>query len=75
MVMSFMAALLWLLLMAALFVGFTVQGAMWAAAQDQNRNGWVIALIWSIATVIVIVAIRAADHAWFASQQCLSSIG
>ena len=75
MVMSFMAALLWLLLMAALFVGFIVQGAMWAAAQDQNRNGWVIALIWSIATVIVIVGIRAADHVWFASHQCLSSIG
>jgi hypothetical protein len=48
---------------------------MWSAAQDQNRNGWVIALIWSVATVIVIVAIRAADHAWFASRQCLSSIG
>jgi hypothetical protein len=61
--------------MAALFVGFTVQGAMWSAAQDQNRNGWVIALIWSVATVIVIVAIRASDHAWFASHQCLSSIG
>ena len=75
MVMAFMPALLWLLLMAALFVGFTVQGSMWSAAQDQNRNGWVIALIWSVATVIVIVAIRAADHAWFASQQCLSSIG
>ena len=75
MVMVFMPALLWLLLMAALFVGFTVQGAMWSAAQDQNRNGWVIALIWSVATVIVIVAIRASDHAWFASQQCLSSIG
>jgi hypothetical protein len=75
MVMAFMPALLWLLLMAALFVGFTVQGAMWSAAQDQNRNGWVIALIWSVATVIVIVAIRAADHSWFASRQCLSSIG
>ena len=75
MVMAFMPALLCLLLMAALFVGFTVQGAMWSAAQDQNRNGWVIALIWSVSTVIVIVAIRAADHVWFASQQCLSSIG
>jgi len=75
MVMAFMPALLCLLLMAALFVGFTVQGSMWSAAQDQNRNGWVIALIWSVATVIVIVAIRASDHAWFASHQCLSSIG
>jgi hypothetical protein len=57
--------------MAALFVGFTVQGAMWSAAQNENRNGWVIALIWSVATLIVIIGIRAAEHAWLASHQCL----
>jgi hypothetical protein len=57
--------------MAALFVGFTVQGAMWSAAQEQNRNGWVIALIWSVASLIVIIGIRAAEHAWLASHQCL----
>ena len=68
---TFVSALLWLLLMAALFVGFTVQGAMWSAAQEQNRNGWVIALIWSVATLIVIIGIRAAEHAWLASHQCL----
>jgi predicted membrane-bound mannosyltransferase len=68
---TFVSALLWLLLMAALFVGFTVQGAMWSAAQEQNRNGWVIALIWSVASLIVIIGIRAAEHAWLASHQCL----
>ena len=68
---TFVSALLWLLLMAALFVGFTVQGAMWSAAQEQNSNGWVIALIWSVATLIVIIGIRAAEHAWLASHQCL----
>jgi predicted membrane-bound mannosyltransferase len=71
MAMTFVSALLWLLLMAALFVGFTVQGAMWSAAQEQNRNGWVIALIWSVASLIVIIGIRAAEHAWLASHQCL----
>ena len=69
--MLFVSDLLWLLLMAALFVGFTVQGAMWSAAQNENRNGWVIALIWSLATLIVIIGIRAAEHAWLASHQCL----
>jgi hypothetical protein len=72
MVMTVISALLWLVLMAALFVGFTVQGAMWSAAQNENRNGWVIALIWSVATLIVIIGIRAAEHAWLASHQCLS---
>ena len=70
--MPFVSALLWPLLMAALFVGFTVQGAMWSAAQEQNRNGWVIALIWSVVSLIVIVGIRSAEHAWLASHQCLS---
>ena len=68
---TFVSALLWLLLMAALFVGFTVQGAMWSAAQEQNRNGWVIAVIWSVASLIVIIGIRAAEHTWLASHQCL----
>jgi hypothetical protein len=69
---TFVSALLWLLLIAALFVGFTVQGAMWSAAQNENRNGWVIAVIWSVATLIVIISIRAGEHAWLAHHQCLS---
>ena len=39
----------WLLQVMGLFVVFTVQGAMWRAAQDENRNGWVIALLWAVA--------------------------
>lgn len=64
--MHLFPVLSWLLLLVALFVGFTVQGAMWAAAQDQNRNGWVIALIWSLATAIVINGIHTATHLWLA---------
>jgi hypothetical protein len=39
----------WLLKVIGLFLVFTVQGAMWRAAQDENRNGWVIALLWAVA--------------------------
>ena len=39
----------WLLQVIGLFVVFTVQGAMWKGAQDANRNGWVIALLWAVA--------------------------
>jgi hypothetical protein len=40
----------WILKTAALFVVFTVQGAMWRTAENLNRNGWVIALLWAVAT-------------------------
>jgi hypothetical protein len=39
----------WLLQVIGLFLVFTVQGAMWKGAQDANRNGWVIALLWAVA--------------------------
>ena len=64
--MHVLSALYWLVLLAALFVGFTVQGAMWSAAQAENRNGWVIALIWSLVTAIVIESIHTAFHIWLA---------
>lgn len=64
--MPLFSAFPWLVLTAALFVGFTVQGAMWSAAQQENRNGWVIALIWSLATAIVIYGINTAYGIWLA---------
>lgn len=64
--MQLSTVLSWLLLMVALFVGFIVQGAMWAAAQDQNRNGWVIALTWPLAIAIVIDGIHTVTHIWLA---------
>ena len=63
--MPLTTGLLWLLLLAALFVGFTVQGAMWRACQERHRNGWVCSLIWTVATAIAIGAIQAADRIWF----------
>ena len=47
----------WLLQVMGLFVVFTVQGAMWRAAQDENRNGWVIALLWAVAVATLWVPI------------------
>jgi K+-transporting ATPase A subunit len=26
---------------------------MWSGAQQENRNGWVIALIWAVATLVL----------------------
>ena len=67
--MPLFSVFLWLFLTVALFVGFTVQGAMWSAAQQENSNGWVIALIWTVATVIVIGGIQAAERIWFCSPR------
>ena len=67
--MPLLSLLPWLLLAAALFVGFTVQGAMWSGAQQENRNGWVIAFIWTVATVIVIGGIQTAERIWFCSPR------
>ena len=64
--MQVIPVLSWLLLLASLFVGFTVQGAMWKGAEDANRNGWVVALVWSLVTAIVIKSIHTAFHIWIA---------
>ena len=45
--------LMWLFQGFSLFIAFTVQGAMWSGAQQDNRNGWVIALIWAVATLVL----------------------
>ena len=54
--------LIWLVGVSGLFVGFTVMAAMWRAAEEENRNGWVIALVWAVATMIVLSGIQAASH-------------
>jgi len=46
-----------------LFVGLTIYGSMWSGAQDENKNGWVIALIWSIGIVAIANTIRVASSA------------
>lgn len=37
----------------ALFIALTIYGAMWSGAQDENGNGWFIALLWSMGIVLV----------------------
>jgi hypothetical protein len=55
----------WLLQVIGLFVVFTVQGAMWRAAQDENRNGWVIALLWAVAVATLWFPIYEVLHLYF----------
>jgi hypothetical protein len=55
----------WLLQVIGLFVVFTVQGAMWRAAQDENRNGWVIALLWAVAVATLWIPIYEVIHLIF----------
>jgi hypothetical protein len=55
----------WLLQVIGLFVVFTVQGAMWRAAQDENRNGWVIALLWAVAVATLWIPIYEVLHLIF----------
>jgi hypothetical protein len=55
----------WLLQVIGLFVVFTVQGAMWKGAQDENRNGWVIALLWAVAVVTLWIPIYEVIHLTF----------
>jgi|GEM_PF-5339986 hypothetical protein len=55
----------WLLQVIGLFVVFTVQGAMWKGAQDENRNGWVIALLWAVAVATLWIPIYEVLHLFF----------
>ncbi len=57
--------LLWLTEGVALFIAFTVQGAMWSGAQQENRNGWVVALVWAVATLVLIEGSHAFHDALF----------
>ena len=42
----------WPLEFLLLFVLLTIYGAMWKGAQDQGRQGWFVALLWSLGLVI-----------------------
>ena len=55
----------WLLQVIGLFLVFTVQGAMWKGAQDANRNGWVIALLWAVAAGTATGALHSWEHLLF----------
>ncbi|MEY3912458.1 MAG: hypothetical protein RL509_502 [Pseudomonadota bacterium] len=55
----------WLSQVMGLFVVFTVQGAMWKGAQDENRNGWVIALLWAVAVSTLYIPMHEVLHLFF----------
>jgi hypothetical protein len=49
--------------LVAVFIGLTIYGAMWSAAQDRDENGWLIALLWTIALVTAINGYHFAGNA------------
>lgn len=51
----------WLLQALVLFVGLSVYGAMWRGAQDHRRNGWFVALLWTVAFLVLLNTIHAYD--------------
>jgi len=57
--------LLWLTQGLTLFIVFTVQGAMWSGAQQENRNGWVIALLFAVATLVLMEGSHAVHDGLF----------
>jgi hypothetical protein len=48
------ASAVWLLQCFALFILFTIYGAMWKGAQDQGQRGWAVALVWAVALEITL---------------------
>jgi type IV secretory pathway VirB2 component (pilin) len=48
----------------AVFIALTVYGAMWHGAQEGNKNGWVIALIWTIGIVALLNGVHLAQEVW-----------
>ena len=60
----------WLLQVIGLYVVFTVQGAMWKGAQDENRNGWVIALLWAVAVATLYIPMHELLHQLFDGIEC-----
>lgn len=40
--------LVWALQALALFIAFTVQGAMWSGAEENGGRGWTVALVWAL---------------------------
>ncbi|WP_438982635.1 hypothetical protein [Vulcanococcus sp.] len=56
--MQIYAPLLWALQVFALFIAFTVQGAMWKGAQDHGGRGWAVALTWAVGFTVLLNAIH-----------------
>ncbi len=50
--------ILWVLQGFALFIAFTVQGAMWKGAQDHGGRGWVVALTWAVGAAVLLNAMH-----------------
>ena len=42
----------------ALFLAFTVQGAMWKGAHDHGGRGWAVALTWATGFTVLLNAIH-----------------
>jgi hypothetical protein len=42
----------------ALFIAFTVHGAMWRGAEDHGSRGWAVALTWAVGSTLVLNAIH-----------------
>ena len=50
--------ILWVIEGLALFIAFTVQGAMWKGAQDHGGRGWAVALTWAVGCTVLLNAIH-----------------
>ena len=46
--------LVWPVEFLLLFVVLTIYGAMWKGAEDQGRQGWFVALLWSAGLMIAL---------------------
>jgi len=66
---NLLAPLAWLTIVFGLFIGFTVMAAMWRSAEAENRNGWVIALVWATAAMLAIRCTQSLSEA-FALARC-----
>jgi len=56
---------LWALQVFGLFIAFTVQGAMWKGAQDHEKRGWVVALVWAVGTTVMLNAMHLLHNGLF----------
>ena len=51
------ALLVWPVELLLLFVVLTIYGAMWKGAEEQGRQGWFVAMFWSIGLLIALHAL------------------
>ena len=45
----------------ALFIAFTVQGAMWSGAEENGGRGWTVALVWALGFTALLNGIHLID--------------